>query len=285
MIRIEPEDAKKRLPAGLLNRLEQIDEWYTAPESNVDEKIAVFDLDNTLLIGDVGDALFARLKIEQQKGPLTVEGNPIPLTWPRYRKILETRGKLEAYPLITTVMAGIPVQTVRDATRSAMYSMQSSLEIEGEIIPVPVPHPVMQALVFYLHSLEYKVFVISASNQESVQWVAEEFFGIPRHRSFGMKQASSRREGRGDEMEDVLEDWIDGPITVEEGKVEAYRQMVGKTPPLITGGDSTTDIPMLNLVHPEGLVLWVNNDPSGVETVNRAVSPTPLIYIPAGKAV
>jgi len=285
MIRIEPGHAKNRLPAGLLKRLEQIEEWVATPESAVQEKIAVFDLDNTLLIGDVGDALFSQLKIEQQKGPVTVDGQPIPLTWPQYRDILETRGKLEAYPLITTAMAGIPVQTVRNATRRAMYGMQSFLEIEGEKIPVPVPHPVMQALVFYLHALDYKVFVISATNRESVQWVAEEFFGIPRHRSFGMKLASSRREGRDGEMEEVFEDRIDGPITVEEGKVEIYRRMVGETPPLITGGDSNTDIPMLKMAHPGGLIIWVNNDPSGVDSVARTVSPTPLIYIPTGKAI
>jgi len=53
------------------------------------------------------------------------------------------------------------------------------------------------------------------------------------------------------------------------GKVDAYREFIGTEPPLITGGDSTSDIPMLNLTHPRGLVIWVGESENDFESVKQ----------------
>ena len=53
------------------------------------------------------------------------------------------------------------------------------------------------------------------------------------------------------------------------GKVDAYRKFIGTEPPLITGGDSISDIPMLNLTHSRGLVIWVGENEDDFESVKQ----------------
>ncbi|MGE5340098.1 MAG: HAD family hydrolase [Candidatus Omnitrophota bacterium] len=248
-----------RIPRGIGERLQYIESRFDRGEYAFDEKIAVFDLDNTLLIGDIGDALFTQLKIDERerRAPLTVDHQKMALTWEGFKEILEREGKEVAYPLMTTAMAGIPATTIIDATRNALRSTAGFLEAEGEEIPVPVPNPAMQALVFYLRQTHYRVFIISATNRYSVQVVAEECFGIPGSHVLAMQPAVFHHPVHGE----VLTDTLVGPVTVGTGKVDAYRRAVGHTPPVIGGGDSPTDIPVLNLTDPHGLVIWVERNP------------------------
>ena len=67
----------------------------------------------------------------------------------------------------------------------------------------------------------------------------------------------------------VIGNKIDGPITVNDGKVEVYRQVIGSFPPYISGGDSTSDYEMLNLTHPDGLILWIGNDENKFEILKQ----------------
>ncbi len=247
------------IPKDLMERVEQVENRFDVHQkTKPNDKIAVFDLDNTLLIGDIGDALFTQLKIDERDSgiPLSVDKKKIPLTWPDFRVILEQKGKEAAYPLMTTAMAGIPEDTVIKATKRVMSSREPFLEVEGVKIPVPVPNPVMQALVLYLKILHYQIYIISASNRYSVQLAALEFFGIPVDHVYAMKPGVYHHEIYGN----VLCDYIDGPVTVVQGKVDTYKKMIGNIPPLITGGDSTTDIPLLNLTDPDGLIIWVKKD-------------------------
>jgi phosphoserine phosphatase len=253
------------IPNDLLERIEQVENRFDQlHKTKPNDKIAVFDLDNTLLIGDIGDALFAQLKIDERDSgiPLSIDKKKIPLTWPDFRVILERKGKEIAYPLMTTAMAGIPENTVIEATRRVMSSKEPFLEVEGVKVPVPSPNPVMQALVLFLKTLHYNIYIISATNLYSVQLAAREFFGIPDDHVFAMRPGVYRHDIYGN----VLCDYIDGPVTVTQGKVDTYKKMISNIPPSITGGDSTTDIPMLNLTDPDGLIIWVKKDMTGDET-------------------
>ncbi len=259
------------IPAALLEQLDRVDEKYgNLPKK---EKIVVFDMDNTLLIGDIGDATFAQLRIEEQEGPVTIDNTPIPLTWKDYETLLEEKGKVEAYTRVLTAMKGIPFRRLLEATCYVMELGEQEdcdyLELEGRRIPVPRINPVMAAVVNYLDFLGYTIYVISATNMYSTQWVVNHYFDIPFSRIFGLKPVirEDSKYGR------VIGDVVEPPVTVGAGKVEAYRQLIGSAPPLISAGDSDSDLEMLDLTGPDGLVILVGSEERCDQLENRLKKP------------
>lgn len=255
----------------LFKKIEELEETLKQQnEKNRRDKIAVFDLDNTLLIGDIGDAVFAQLLLDDA---------PISFSWREYQDLISAKKKREAYERVVTTMAGIPVDTLIDTTRRVMSAGAPSLELPGAEIPVPVPHPVMQELLICLKSLEYHIYVISATNQYSVRFVAGKYFDLPESHVFGIKQTVQEKQDpeKGDYM--ILGDTLVPPVTVSGGKAELYREHISSTPPLITAGDSETDIPMLNLAGSPGLIIWVGRDEKRYESIKRKIEyPDNLIF-------
>ncbi|UCH98382.1 MAG: haloacid dehalogenase-like hydrolase [Candidatus Aminicenantes bacterium] len=271
------ENAKKQIPEDLLKHIEPVEDWLkNQPGQELSRKIALFDLDNTLLVGDCGDALFAQLKIDERdkKKPLTIDNKMIPFTWTEYQETLKTKGKVEAYSAVIECMAGLPLDTLLETSRRVMHSHLKYLELEGVKIPVPYPHPVMQALPVYLKALDYEIYIISATNQYTVRYVAEEYFGIPGPNAFGMVPMVQDDPQFGK----ILGNKINGPVTVVEGKVEVYKDCLGTVPPLIAAGDSTTDIAMLNLVHSQGLIIWVGEDEKKLGSIRQDITHPGDVY-------
>jgi phosphoserine phosphatase len=146
-----------------------------------------------------------------------------------------------------------------------MANPATCLETDGERIVVPRPNKMMQALVNYLNQLEYEIYVISASNQYSVVYIAKTFFGIPESHVFGMKPTTHKNQ----QGTEVLGNEIEEPGTVGEGKALTYWKFIGHIPPLITAGDSTTDLPILKLTHHLGLCIWVGKDKKVYEHIKK----------------
>jgi len=262
-------DDLKKIAPPLFDRIQQLEQWYgDLPGTEKFPKIAVFDLDNTLLIGDVGDAVFALLKNKEQISPLTVDGHLIPLTWKLYREIYQQEGREAAYSTIVKVMAGLPLKTLIDLSLEVMALETPFLELEGVHIPVPRPQRVMTALLSLLKSLEYDIFVISASNCFTVKKVAARYFQLPEDHVFGITPRLEKMKGN---KEEILTAELIPPVTVVQGKVEAYHRYIGMTAPLISGGDSLTDIPMLNLTHPQGTIIWVGENEKGLMEIESSI--------------
>ncbi len=260
------EQAKSQVPGALMERIKRVEDSFKNRAKDLSkDKIAVFDLDNTLLEGDIGDAVFAQLKINEKKEPLTIDNKLIPFTWEEYQELMRIKGKREAYKRVVISQAGIPLERFVEITRQVMALKTPFLELGDVKVPVPSPNSLMKALLVYLKNLEYKIYVISASNHYSVQYVAEEFFGISGTNVFGMKPILWEDKNNGL----ILGDKIDGPITVGEGKAEAYRQFIGTIPLLIAAGDSTTDFQVLNLVDPRGLCIWVGKKNKQYESIKQ----------------
>ena len=277
MTNLNGESAKRQIPGGLLHRIEQVEYWYNnRSEQEFDRKIALFDLDNTLLVGDCGEVLFAQLKIDERdkNKPLTVHKKMIPFTWTGYQETLKTKGKVEAYSRIITCMAGLPLETLLETSQRVMQSNLEYLELEGKKIPVPYPYPPMQTLLVRLRSLGYEIYIISASNQYTVRYVAEKYFGIPGSNAFGMLPTvvNDPRYGK------IIGDDINGPVTVAEGKVEVYKKNIGPISPIISGGDSTTDIMMLNLTDSNGLIIWVGEDENRLASIQEDITHPEMVY-------
>ncbi len=262
---INLEQVKSMIPGDLITRIEAIDLYIIDQPPQPGGKIAAFDLDNTLLEGDIGEAVFSQLKIDEEKQPVTISKTMIPFTWPECQEMMEKKGKKEAYTKMVTAMAGIPAETVIQATRRVMALNIPFLELEGVKVPVPRPNAVMQALVGYLKVLGYSVYIISATNSYSVRYMAEKYFNIPPTHAIGMRPTVLHEDDNGG----ILGDEIDGPITVGEGKVEAYHRFIGAFPPLITAGDSTSDIQILGSTSPHGLCIWVGDDEQEYDSIKN----------------
>ncbi|MGD2092611.1 MAG: HEPN domain-containing protein [Candidatus Aminicenantes bacterium] len=267
----------KQIPDDLLKRIEQVENWYNnRPKQEFDRKIALFDLDNTLLVGDCGEALFAQLKIDERdkNKPWTIHKKMIPFTWTEYQETLKTKGKVAAYSKIITCMAGLPLEILLETSQRVMQSDLKYLELEGVKIPVPYPYPPMQALLVRLRTLGYEIYIISATNQYTVRYVAKKYFHIPESNVFGMLPTVVNHPRYGE----IIGDEIDGPVTVVEGKVDVYKKNIGPISPLISGGDSTTDIMMLNLTDANGLIIWVGEDENKLASIQKDLTHPEIVY-------
>lgn len=201
-------------------------------------KIALFDLDNTLIIGDIGEAVFAQL---------LGDGAPLKCTWEEYQSFLRCDISA-AYRLVVESMAGLTVREVEDATMKLLKKPASFIKAGNTHVPVPKPHPGMKKLVSLLQKLRYNIYVISASNQISVRMTAEEFFGISPSCSFGIETKTTGG---------FLSATLVKPFPIAAGKADVYHKYISTLPPLLTATDSLSDAPMLGLTDPIGLSLWV----------------------------
>ena len=206
-------------------------------------KTALFDLDNTLLVGDIGEAVFVQL---------LADGHPLKCTWEEYQSFLR-RDISAAYRLVVESMAGLTVHEVEEVTMKVLKSPGSIVKYGKAQIPAPKPHPGMKKLLVQLRKLKYTIYVISASNRISVRVAAEEFFGIPPECSFGIE--AKIVGGR-------LSATLIKPYPIGAGKKDVYHKHIGMSAPLVTATDSINDMEMLSLTDPAGLSLWVGKNRS-----------------------
>ncbi len=85
------------IPHELLFRIEKIEDSLRRMDITPNERIAVFDLDNTLLFGDIGEAIFAQLKIDEQEAFQLTNRERIPLSWTEYHRLLYSGRKADVY--------------------------------------------------------------------------------------------------------------------------------------------------------------------------------------------
>ena len=160
----------------------------------------VFDFDNTLVCGDIGEATLAVLA---RTGVLTPHSVP-PHLCPRFRAEqtvvkMETcadvteyyeallsptvHGTRDAQPLAngyawaTQAMEGLPLSQVVNATRAAYewsdpeYTGMIEVTPAHTAYPVPFFYPEMVELLVQLLQHHFDVWIVSASNAWSVRWM------------------------------------------------------------------------------------------------------------------
>ncbi len=215
-------------------------------------KRAVFDLDNTILNGDIGEALFCRLKNLEMQESVRVDGNLINLSWKDYKGMIANGEKEKAYRRITECMEYIPEILIADLTRELMNSDFRHIEHSGEKIPIPHIDPGMNSLINLLINEKFEIHVISASNSISVKVIADEYLELGREKAFGIESERYKDENGREFLTRVLK----GPVPVNNGKADLYRALISEDMPLMTAGDSDLDFPMLDLVCDGGIVLW-----------------------------
>ncbi len=221
---------------------------------------AVFDLDHTLLDGDIGEAVHARLLLE---------GEGTPLRWEEYERLLAHDPAL-AFRRAAESLAGLKPSRVQEVARELLLRPGGRLRLESRTIPLPRPHPVMREVIDGMRVLGVDWFVLTASGQIQAETAVETLYDAPRSRVIGLR--SGVKDG-------VLTRHLVPPYPIGHGKPVAFRQMVSSLPPVVGAGDSLLDIPMLKLVHPNGVCLW--RGVTDVPLLRRALSPRDFLPVPS----
>ena len=252
-LRRSRDTAAGQLPEDIVRSIRDVE--IRIADAGVEKKIAAFDLDNTLLVGDIGEAVFAALRLQGQ-----IPG----FAWKSYRRLLNTNPP-EAYRTVVTSMSGLSERLVQRSTLDVLARRDEYLQLENSFILIPYANPVMVQLINQLRTLGYQICVITASNEIAARIVAWKYFSIPPFYVYGMRQKIHKGDLTGD---------LVPPLPVGAGKADVYRKFMGGTMPLVTASDSLLDAPLLKLTDPRGLSLWVGEEKIGFEAVRWNVGGT-----------
>lgn len=204
--------------------------------SLVKNQYAAFDLDNTLLIGDIGEAVFALLV---KKKKVTNFG------WNDYINLIKT-DREKAYFKVIEVMDNLELKVVENITYEIINSHEIEIELEGYKIPIPKPNTIMQAIVSLLTSSGIEVNVVTASNSISAEIICWEYFEIPANNVFGASV---------DINSDNLIKTKFHKIPYGEEKVKVLKRAF-KDKPVFTAGDANWDRFLLSYTTQNGIRLW-----------------------------
>ncbi len=248
---------------NLLSKVRQI-----AKTAEYGDCIAVFDLDDTLIIGDIGEALFAQLK---------KEGFDIPFTWKEYRELINSGRPGEAYISMCSCMEGISTSYLKSTVNSILDTDENFISFyeENETINVlvPKPSPMMKSIADILRAYNCDLYVISSSHSIAVTIVAGRYFKIDPSHVFGVK---NREEETGDTT--FLTSEILEPIPVREGKALVYFSKIGSERPYLVFGDSANDTWLFNLAKPEGMAVYLGNDRYKFEQIAKTLDNSDNFY-------
>ncbi|MCB9684449.1 MAG: HAD-IB family phosphatase [Alphaproteobacteria bacterium] len=205
--------------SGLFDSLGWREEVRTGLEqmlATVRPGTAVFDFDQTILHGDISEALLAELAARR--------GEPLVAV---YEEACSRDLRTAYVELVHTLVAG---RTEPESRRLAQATFATGVRSGALRI-----RPAMRELVWALQRLGWEVWVVTASPEVLVQAVAEHI-GVPPNRVVGMRSEVGE-DGR--YLARVLD-----PVTFGEGKLQAVRAHVGADP-TFAAGDSVSDEPMM----------------------------------------
>ena len=227
--------------SDLIPRLLEQEQRFGESHLGGTNRIGLFDLDNTLLVGDIGDAVFAQLLID---------GFALPLSWKNYR-LMSKENPGFAYVEVVKALEGISMEHIIRVSKRLLQSDQEFLYCDGEVVRIPKPHPLMLEVIRLLRDWHYLIFVVSASNDISAKVAGSVLFDIPIHNIAGIKPKLL-----GDKITNAVLD----PIPVGVGKVAQYRLMCGDNMPMIVATDSMLDLPILQICDPDGTAIIVGDN-------------------------
>lgn len=223
----------------------------------------MFDLDHTLLDGDIGDHVF-RLLDEQRllrRIPIMrgISGKGESLSamarygnhetsWDLYQRALreaDTAGDegavADIYAWMTVSMAGLTPSQIREATREGWT--RSGLRTRSETV----------ALAGELLTSGFDLWIVSATNLWSVRWVVEHKINPLLQEETGLSIPLSHVEGMTTELsgsesssESRLTEVLKIPCPTFKGKAALLQERLA-APPFLVCGDSPNDGAMLRL--------------------------------------
>jgi phosphoserine phosphatase len=216
--------------------------WYKALAAELESgDHAVFDADDTLWNGDLGEAL---------QEALVRDGRLDQAVDDRYRELLRA-DRRTAYAYATTALAGLTETFLRERT-AALWAESWAQRV----------FPEMRGLLAALAARGVTAWVASATNRWAIE-VAASALGIPTERVIAMEVEADGG---------VLTDRLLLPAVSGAGKAEAIERRLPRVPALVAG-DSVNDLAMLRLATKVALVVNAKpgEDPlTGVDLLGEA---------------
>ena len=217
------------------------------PEAG-NQPFAVFDFDNTCIINDIGEAVFAYLcrnkllkNSDLLAGDAPVDGEYSERVFRHYYNLLEQGKTREAYIFCAQVLAGFTPAEAESLVRTVIESEVKNLsttELYGISIAhgLVVRHQVLQ-LIDFLESKNVSIWIVSASSEIAVR-AAMKHFRIPGN-LIGLKNKI---------QDGVFTSALEPPLSILEEKVTCIKTIIDRNnPPLLAAGDSPNDLAMLEL--------------------------------------
>jgi len=223
---------ENNIPKHIVAKIEEL--------SLVKNQYAAFDLDNTLLIGDIGEAVFAMLVKTEH---ITNFG------WKDYIDLIQS-DREKAYLKVIEVMDNLELKVLEDITHDIIQTNDIEIEINEYKIPIPKPNTIMQSIVTLLNTSGIEVNVVTASNRVSAEIICWEYFGIPATNVFGARVDVSHNKRMKTNFKEV-------PYGKE--KVNVLKREF-KDKPVFTAGDAIWDRFLLNYTTQNGIRLWTGID-------------------------
>lgn len=214
-------------------------------EKSQNELVGAFDLDNTLLDGDIGEATFAYLK---------ANGEFKDFSYANYLKEIESGNSEQAYFDMASSMKGLTIEKLIHATHTVLNKRGQIIEFKEYdktfYAKAPSINRNLLNLILYLKANDFNINIISSSPDIVVKTVAQRLFGLNPENAIGVKNKIEN---------DVLTDELLEPIPIANGKAKVYKSIFNNTSPIITGGDSKNDLALLKLTTPNGIIILRKN--------------------------
>lgn len=233
--------AKKSIPKQVLKSISSIEISGNS--------YAAFDMDNTLLVGDIGEALLALLikkKLIENFG------------WSDYLQLVE-KNKLRAYQHTIDIMQGLKISQLKKVTLEVIGYKKRSIILKGYKIPVPKPNLLMKEILAILKKRGIPIYIVTASNEVSAQIICKKYFGIPGSSIMGAEVTSTPKG--------IIKK-SSGEFPYGKGKVTILKKRF-KNKPLITAGDSPGDKYLLRYTAKNGICFWLGKDAYPYETPSQ----------------
>jgi len=228
----------------------KLDDLENISVKNNIQKSAFFDMDNTLLVGDIGELIILAILTNQSNS-----GNlKLSMNWAEYIECMKKNGEPYAYQEIIKAKEGNSIEMLKDLTHELLNNDAPFYFKEGDftmIKPKPRPNKVIKGLIAELIERKYQIYVITASSHFIAEAVIKKWFPeIDSNNVFGVK---NKLNG------DILTNQLEKPFPINEGKGYVIDELIKNDKPLITAGDSPNDIFMFNRTYKDGAKLIVNH--------------------------
>jgi len=230
----------------------------------VTDRIAVFDMDGTLIVEKPLPAALAPIvdgiKAAIAHDPALAERPTIATFLKGDTKALAAAGETGFVEIASAALAGRTLDEAAAELREALVAA------DGKLIGIR-PYQPMRELIDYLEANGFEVWICSGSPVLFTRAFSEQAFGIPVERVMGttLETRFVERNGR---TELVIGDSV-GHINDKEGKPPTINQAIGKRP-LLVGGNvlSGGDIAMMRYSRDRdgpSLQLLINHDDAARE--------------------
>ncbi len=221
------------------------------------EKVAVFDFDGTLIIGDIEEAFFCYLLSENYS---------LDYSWDDYNSLLDRGEYQKAYLDLkkSFVKISIPLFNleINNFLNEELDIIKFRQNGKSYIYKYPRINNKLIEIVKLLKEVNFRIFVISASHEMLVQEAAFSWFGINKKNVAGMRLKQINDNTFLNEITDI--------VTIGKGKVEALKQYFNIETPFIVGGDSISDLDLLNKVPDFGLKIIVGNNSNLLDNITNS---------------